>query len=142
LKRYYLWILVGGAAIILSGLGRLVWSMESKDYFQSQGVENNNLGFSYLNVNSKTSSYYNLDGYEGALITEVIPDGLADKAGIKKGDLVISYNGVKVSNEDSLYGIQKKCASQNNLMIEVIRNNKSQLVEIIKVPAAPLPPAN
>ena len=38
----------------------------------------------------------------GVIVTDTIPDGPADKAGIKRGDVILSVNGKAITNHDEL----------------------------------------
>jgi serine protease Do len=45
---------------------------------------------------------YNLAVNEGVLITEVVPNSPADKAGLKPGDVITSFAGQKITNSEQL----------------------------------------
>ena len=45
----------------------------------------------------------------GAFLTEVTEGGAADKAGIKKGDIIVKLDGQKVSGKDDLVSIVHMC---------------------------------
>lgn len=54
------------------------------------------LGVSLQPVDKDIADAFNLDKAEGALISDVIKDSPADKAGIKQGDIILEYNKVPV----------------------------------------------
>ncbi len=56
------------------------------------------LGVSIKNVDDELAKKENLGKIEGVFIEEIVEDGAARSAGIKKGDVIISINGTKVNS--------------------------------------------
>ncbi len=54
------------------------------------------LGVSLQPVDKDIADAFHLDKIEGALVSEVVKDSPADKAGIKQGDIIIEYDGAPV----------------------------------------------
>lgn len=54
------------------------------------------LGVSLQPVDKDLADAFQLEKAEGALVSEVVKDSPADKAGIKQGDIIIEYNGSPV----------------------------------------------
>jgi len=79
------------------------------------------LGVTYLPVNKDVAIYYNLEVSSGALITEVTRDSLAAGAGVRKGDVILSYNGNKLGEGTSLLGLMRKCPVGSTIALEVLR---------------------
>lgn len=86
------------------------------------------LGISLQPVDKDIAEAFNLERPEGALVSEVIKDSPADKAGVKQGDIILEYNKIPVKtmggfrNEISLM----EPGSVVNLKI----NRKGQLLTI------------
>ena len=90
-----------------------------------------NLGIIYLTVTPGLSAYYNLGVDSGALVTEVVPNSPADKAGVKVGDVIISFNGTRVEQGTSLLGIMRTCLTGDRISLEIWRAKSSQTVEFV-----------
>lgn len=56
------------------------------------------LGVSLQPVDKEIAAAFNLDKAEGALVSEVVKNSPAEKAGIKQGDIIIEYNGIPVKS--------------------------------------------
>ncbi len=54
------------------------------------------LGVSLQPVDKDIADAFHLEKAEGALVSEVVKDSPADKAGIKPGDIILEYNGAPV----------------------------------------------
>ncbi len=56
------------------------------------------LGMSFQDVSEAIRVAFGLEGTGGALVNEVNADGPADRAGIKRGDVIVAFNGQKISD--------------------------------------------
>ncbi len=65
-------------------------------------VERGWLGVSIQDLTPELAKSFGAEGTKGALIAEVVKGGPADKAGIKQGDIVISYQGKEIANASML----------------------------------------
>ncbi len=88
------------------------------------------LGFSYLPLTQKVAAYYGLEVDSGALVTEVTRGGLLDKAGIKPGDVITSFNGSQIGTDAPLLGAMRSCCIGKGVSVEFWSNNCYQTVEI------------
>ncbi len=89
------------------------------------------LGFTYLPITPQISAYYDLDVASGALITEVIPGSPAGKAGMKVGDVILSFNGARVEETAPLLGMMMVCPTGHKMVLEVWRGESVSAVELI-----------
>ena len=60
------------------------------------------LGLSAQDLTSDLAQSFGLGSSRGALIAEVTKDGPADKAGIKRGDVVLAYKGKEIRDASTL----------------------------------------
>ncbi len=66
----------------------------------------------------------NLKKSKGALVKEVVPNSPAEAAGLKKGDLVIRYNGKEVIDASVLQNRVAATPPGKKVTMEVLRNKK------------------
>lgn len=67
----------------------------------------------------------------GALVREVTPDGPAAKAGIRKGDLLVSANGVDLESADDLYASLLGHGPGSTVKLGVVRGQDELEVEAV-----------
>jgi serine protease Do len=65
-------------------------------------VERGWLGVSVQDLTPELAKSFGAEGTKGALIAEVLKGGPAEKAGMKQGDIVISYQGKEITNASTL----------------------------------------
>ncbi len=81
-----------------------------------------------------------LDG--GALVEEVSPGGPSDKAGIKKGDVVVKIGSTPIQSEVALRDLMFTLQPSSTVPVEIVRNGKHETVNVALVPyTAPKPVA-
>jgi serine protease Do len=68
---------------------------------------------------------------EGSLVTDVTPGGAADKAGIKKGDFIIEFNGKKVKNTADLVNMVAETPPGSSVKIVLIRDSQTKEVTAV-----------
>lgn len=116
---------VAAAALLLLGLGSFFLFRQinnlSPDESALETATVADLGISYLQVTPGLSDYYGLGVSSGVLVTEVIPGSPADRTGVRVGDVVLSYNGVKLEGEARLLGIMMACPAGNEVTLEIWR---------------------
>ncbi len=88
------------------------------------------LGVTYLPLTPGLSAYYDLGVDSGALVTKVVPNSPADRAGVKVGDVILSFNGARVEEESSLLGMIRACPADSDIVLEVYRGN-SRMVALV-----------
>ena len=65
-------------------------------------VERGWLGVSIQDLTPELAKSFGLDAPKGALVAEVAKDGPGEKAGLKRGDVILSYQGKDVRNASAL----------------------------------------
>ncbi|MGA7103989.1 MAG: DegQ family serine endoprotease [Candidatus Deferrimicrobiaceae bacterium] len=73
----------------------------------------------------------NIPGKKGALVADVTKDGPAEKAGIRSGDVVVSFDGKGVESEHDLPQIVASTTPGKKVEVIVIRDGKE-----VKVPVS------
>lgn len=67
---------------------------------------------------------------KGALVSDVVEGGPADKAGIKGGDLIIEFDGKKVDNPSHLRNMVANTAPGSEVPLKIVREGKTETLKI------------
>jgi serine protease Do len=86
------------------------------------------LGVMIQQVTSELADNFNLDRPIGALVGQVIPDSPAEKAGLKAGDVIISYQGKEISQMSMLPAMVANTNVGGKADIVLIRDGKKKTI--------------
>ncbi len=89
------------------------------------------LGVALQKIDSKLASHFNLDRSEGALITEVIKESPADKAGLQSGDVVLKVNGKAIDNVGALRSVIALMKPDETITLSIIRDKKPMDITVV-----------
>jgi len=88
------------------------------------------LGIRMQDVNADLAQQFNLSGQNGVLVDDVMPDGPADKAGVKSGDVIIAFNGKEVDDGHGLQLAVADCAPGSAATVKLIRNGAEKILTL------------
>jgi serine protease Do len=88
------------------------------------------LGVSIQDVTPELAKSFNLKDTKGALVADLVKDSPAQKAGIERGDIVVSFDGKAITSAHELSRVVAGTAPNTKAKVEVIRNGKRQTVTV------------
>lgn len=88
------------------------------------------LGVSVQPLTPELARSFGLDQAHGALVGDVMAQGPAQKAGIKRGDVIVSYDGKKLPDSAALPMLVASTPVGDTVPVEVIRNGKTVDVNV------------
>jgi Do/DeqQ family serine protease len=89
------------------------------------------LGVNIADVTAEVAKDQGLDKIAGVFITGVIDDGAAADAGIKKNDVILSINDIKVNSTSELQEQVGRYRPGEKLNISLLRDNKEKQIEVV-----------
>ena len=95
------------------------------------------LGVSIQPVSEDIAEHFNMKEQKGALVAEVVEDSPAEKAKLKRGDVIIRYDGREVDDPDHLRNMVAATLPDSKVEVVVSRDGKEKniTVEIGEIPS-------
>lgn len=87
------------------------------------------LGVNVQEVTANLAKSYGLKAPTGALVRRVVNDTPADKAGLKRGDLLLTIGGKTIDSNRALYRLVAEAEIGKTVEIEYIRKKKRRTAE-------------
>src|SRR6185503_18715726 len=94
-------------------------------------VERGRIGVGIQDVSSALAQSFGLDKPMGALVSQVEPNGPADKGGVKPGDVILSFNGKPVERSAELPPQVANTKPGTRAMLDVWRGGKKQTLGVV-----------
>jgi serine protease Do len=88
------------------------------------------LGVYVQKVTPEIASSFGLKENEGALVSDLAPDGPAEKAGIKRGDVVVEFNGKKVKDVSDLTNLAAETAPGSDVDVKIVEDGKTKTIKV------------
>jgi serine protease Do len=96
------------------------------------------LGLRYLIINQDIQEKLKLSvGYGAYVVKEhpldqaVVPKSPADKAGVKERDIVVEWNGEKITTEKTIQDFLENCEVGQEIKIKVLRGKKEKELKLV-----------
>lgn len=93
-------------------------------------VQRGYLGVHIQSITEEIAESLGLEDASGALVTQVMEDSPADKAGVKSGDVILVYDGKKIAKMRDLPKLVALDKKGNRVEIELWRNNSTKTLSI------------
>jgi len=111
------------------GLGFAIPSNMAKsvmdDLIKEGRVVRGFLGVQPQDIDDELADSLGLKSREGALVTEVVPDTAAEKAGIQNGDVILKFDGKKITDSKCLRNVVAATPVGKKVEIVVSRKGKT-----------------
>jgi serine protease Do len=88
------------------------------------------LGVVIQELSSDLADQFDIDDLEGALVNEVAAGGPAQKAGLRRGDVIIEFEGEKIESWNELPRVVASSAVGDKVDVVVIRDGKHKTVGV------------
>ena len=88
------------------------------------------IGVYVQQVTPEIAESLNLKDDSGALVADITADGPAEKAGLKRGDIIVEVNGTKIDEMPELPKLVASYAPGTKTKMKVIRDGKEKVLSI------------
>ena len=117
---------IGLGFSIPSNMAKSVMAQLLKDGKVHRGM----LGVGIQDVTSDLASSFGLKEVRGVLINSITPNSPADKAGIKQGDVIVSFNGAKINDGNELRNRVAQTAPNSEATVGIVRSGDEQSFKV------------
>jgi S1-C subfamily serine protease len=93
-------------------------------------VRRGQLGIGIQNVTSDLAGSFGLKDVRGVIVTSVSPNSSAERAGVKQGDVIVSFNGVNLNDGNELRNRVAQTAPDSQAAIGIVRNGNAQTLNV------------
>lgn len=93
--------------------------------------QRNYIGVYLEEINRDLSKYFGVSEGTGLLVTKVVKDGPADKAGLEVGDVIIKADGNRIETRKQIGDIIQKKKKNEAMSLEVLRKGKVKKIEVM-----------
>ncbi len=89
------------------------------------------LGVQIRDIDADFAKKMNLHNLNGVYVAMVVDGSGADKAGVKKGDIITDINSHPVKNVSELMGIIGQYSPGDKIQVNLVRNDKEKMVSVL-----------
>ncbi len=86
------------------------------------------IGIAGGNIDAETARQFGIG--EGALVLEVVPDGPADRAGLRPRDIIVGFDGETIESMDELVVEIRKREVGDTVPVEIVRDGDVRRVRV------------
>ena len=97
-----------------------------EDFLLYGSLQRAYLGIIPAEITEEFAEQKNLDMLSGVYVNDVFDDGAAQKAGIKKGDIILSINNITVDTRTQLIGAIGQFRPGDKVIVKVMRGDKER----------------
>jgi serine protease Do len=87
------------------------------------------LGIMIQDITPELAESFGIKQTSGVLVGDVVQDGPADKAGLKRGDIITAINGKELENAHALSRLVASTAPGTQITLKIMRDGKSKEIK-------------
>ena len=95
-----------------------------------QAITRGYIGATIQNLSPELAQSWGLSNSHGAQVTDLVPGGPAEHAGLQAGDVVVAVNGVPVKSNSEMTREVAKAQAGDTIHLDVFRGGKERTVDI------------
>ena len=88
------------------------------------------LGVAIQNIAPEMLDAFQLDDANGALVSGIVTDAPADKAGLQQGDVIVGFHGSEVDDSSTLPSLVAVVAPGTTVEVEIIRDGQRMTIPV------------
>ena len=88
------------------------------------------IGVQIQGMDGKLAKSFGLDHAQGALVADVVSGGPGERAGLRKGDVILEFDGKTVHDQSELPLLASQGSVGKSVPLSVMRDGKKQIVKV------------
>ncbi|MDR3567187.1 MAG: Do family serine endopeptidase [Syntrophobacteraceae bacterium] len=88
------------------------------------------MGLTLQKITPELAKSFTLSNFKGALVSDVMKDGPADRAGLKRGDVIVAFQGNEVDNPSILRNSVSLTPPGTQVTLTIVRNGAKQNISM------------
>ena len=88
------------------------------------------LGVMIQKITTELAETFKLTNTHGALVNDVVPNGPADRSGLKRGDIIVKFNGEEILSVENLPKQVAAVQPGKSVKVEVIRDGNKKSLDV------------
>jgi serine protease Do len=93
-------------------------------------VERGWLGINIQDLTEDLAKFFKVKPNSGVLVADVVKNSPAKKAGFKSGDIIIEFDGVKITDSNKLRNIVAETPPYTKVKVKIIRKGKKKTLTV------------
>jgi len=89
------------------------------------------LGISYQTLTAELAEVYEIDVESGIIVVSVLHDTPAERAGLQRGDVIITVNGEQIEDAQWFINFMRGSAPGHELKMQVVRGSRTIIITAI-----------
>ncbi len=89
------------------------------------------IGVALQDLTKDLADYFKLNEPKGAIIADVVSGSPAEKAGLKRGDVILKINDTEIKNSNDVSNIVSKSKVNDKLVMLILRNGQTQFITVV-----------
>ncbi|MDR5727541.1 MAG: Do family serine endopeptidase [Terriglobia bacterium] len=102
----------------------------AEQLMKSGSVRHGYLGMSMNDVTPDNARFFNLHDASGAIVSAVVPNSPASRAGLRRGDVIRQLNGEKIVDGSALQVAVSEETPGTNITLGILRNGNPQTLDL------------
>ncbi len=87
-------------------------------------------GVTVQELSQEMAEYFKIEDRKGVIVVELVNGGPAEKAGIKSGDIIRTFNGKAVDNVQTFLKFVGEAKVNEKIQIGILRDGKEEMVSV------------
>ncbi len=103
----------------------------ANDLINNGSVKRGWLGVTIQDITEDMQSYWKLKNKKGALISQILEDSPAEKAGLKAEDIIIKVNNIEIENTTDLRNTISEKYPDKKITLTILRDQKEKQIKVL-----------